>query len=172
MCLACSKFWFKASSFHCFTTTVVSFGKRFYKWSDFRSHWVPTRLNIHYRIHSGHSFSRAGKTWVNTGCFSSDSTYFPSPVFLDDRAASQILNRQRRANSFLEEVKQGNMERECMEERCDWEEAREIFENKEKTVWIYWILPAKHENTSLQDHYGYDSVCISMNVPWTIINDQ
>lgn len=26
------------------------------------------------------------------------------------------------------------MERECVEERCSWEEAREIFENAEKTV--------------------------------------
>lgn len=57
-----------------------------------------------------------------------------SPVFLDDKAASQVLTRRRRANSFLEELKQGNMERECVEERCDWEEAREIFEDAEKTV--------------------------------------
>lgn len=57
-----------------------------------------------------------------------------SPVFLDGEAASQVLIRQRRANSFLEEVKQGDMERECVEEQCDYEEAREIFENTEKTV--------------------------------------
>uniref|UniRef100_A0A3Q1FJB4 Gla domain-containing protein n=1 Tax=Acanthochromis polyacanthus TaxID=80966 RepID=A0A3Q1FJB4_9TELE len=57
-----------------------------------------------------------------------------SPVFLDGPAASQVLIRSRRANSFLEEIKQGNMERECIEERCNWEEAREIFENREKTV--------------------------------------
>ncbi|KAM9766831.1 coagulation factor X isoform 2-T2 [Menidia menidia] len=54
-------------------------------------------------------------------------------VFLQGPAASQVLARRRRANSFLEELKQGNQERECMEERCDWEEAREIFEDKEKT---------------------------------------
>ncbi|XP_042368876.1 coagulation factor X [Plectropomus leopardus] len=54
-------------------------------------------------------------------------------VFLDDEAANQVLTRRRRANSFFEEMKQGNMERECVEERCDWEEAREIFEDKEKT---------------------------------------
>uniref|UniRef100_A0A3P8W5W3 coagulation factor Xa n=1 Tax=Cynoglossus semilaevis TaxID=244447 RepID=A0A3P8W5W3_CYNSE len=54
-------------------------------------------------------------------------------VFMDDAAANEVLNRRRRANSFFEEVKQGNMERECMEERCSFEEAREIFENKEKT---------------------------------------
>ncbi|XP_069020365.1 coagulation factor X [Embiotoca jacksoni] len=54
-------------------------------------------------------------------------------VFLDGRAASQVLIRQRRANSFFEELKQGNQERECMEERCNWEEAREIFENVDMT---------------------------------------
>lgn len=59
---------------------------------------------------------------------------FLSPAFLDRRAASQLLNRQRRANSFLEEFKQGDKERECIEERCDKEEAREIFEDTEKTV--------------------------------------
>ncbi|XP_034534830.1 coagulation factor X [Notolabrus celidotus] len=54
-------------------------------------------------------------------------------VFLDRKAANQVLTRLRRANSFFEELKQGNMERECLEERCSWEEAREIFENKDKT---------------------------------------
>lgn len=59
---------------------------------------------------------------------------FLSPAFLDRRDASQVLTRRRRANSFLEELKQGNMERECMEERCSLEEAREIFEDNDKTV--------------------------------------
>ncbi|KAM9328519.1 coagulation factor X [Pholidichthys leucotaenia] len=62
-------------------------------------------------------------------------------VFLEGSAANQVLNRPRRANSFLEEFKQGNKERECMEERCNWEEAREIFEDKEKTdeFWSVYI---------------------------------
>lgn len=58
-------------------------------------------------------------------------------AFLDKMDASQLLSRQRRANSFLEELKQGNMERECREERCSWEEAREIFEDDVKTVQTY-----------------------------------
>ncbi|CAB1429609.1 unnamed protein product [Pleuronectes platessa] len=74
-------------------------------------------------------------------------------VFLDNQAANQVLTRRRRANSFLEEFKQGNMERECVEERCEWEEAREIFENKEKTneFWAKYVdgdacesLPCAH----------------------------
>lgn len=57
------------------------------------------------------------------------------PVFLDNRAANQVLTRRRRANTFMEELKKGNMERECVEERCSWEEAREIFEDVKQTVW-------------------------------------
>ncbi|XP_013855661.1 coagulation factor X [Austrofundulus limnaeus] len=62
-------------------------------------------------------------------------------VFLDEQAASQVLTRRRRANSFFEEVKKGNYERECVEEHCNWEEAREIFENKEKTdeFWAIYV---------------------------------
>lgn len=45
-----------------------------------------------------------------------------------------MLLRTRRANSFLEELKPASMERECVEEKCDYEEAREIFETREATV--------------------------------------
>ncbi|NXE68279.1 FA9 factor, partial [Calcarius ornatus] len=56
-------------------------------------------------------------------------------VFLGSREASSVLQRQRRANSNrLEEVIPGNLERECIEEKCSYEEAREVFENEEKTV--------------------------------------
>uniref|UniRef100_A0A3B3HRX9 coagulation factor Xa n=2 Tax=Oryzias latipes TaxID=8090 RepID=A0A3B3HRX9_ORYLA len=54
-------------------------------------------------------------------------------VFIDGSAANQVLTRPRRANSLFEEMKQGNLERECVEERCDKEEAREIFEDDQKT---------------------------------------
>lgn len=45
-----------------------------------------------------------------------------------------MLLRSRRANSFLEELKPASMERECVEERCNYEEAREIFQTREATV--------------------------------------
>nr|AAH56804.1 F10 protein [Danio rerio] len=54
-------------------------------------------------------------------------------VFLNTRDANQVLIRQRRANSLFEEMEKGNMERECIEERCNYEEAREIFEDVKKT---------------------------------------
>ncbi|KAK2908433.1 hypothetical protein Q8A67_004270 [Cirrhinus molitorella] len=49
-------------------------------------------------------------------------------VFLSQSVANQALaHRVRRANSFLEELKLGDLERECLEEICSYEEAREIF---------------------------------------------
>ncbi|XP_014007903.1 LOW QUALITY PROTEIN: coagulation factor X [Salmo salar] len=57
-----------------------------------------------------------------------------SEVFLNSDDANQVLNRQRRANSPFEEWRQGDMERECIEERCDREEAREIFEDDKLTT--------------------------------------
>lgn len=56
------------------------------------------------------------------------------PVFYSSKDANQILKIQKRANSFLEELKPGSVERECKEEQCDLEEAHEIFETREATV--------------------------------------
>lgn len=55
-------------------------------------------------------------------------------AFLDGRDAHAILKRFPRANGFLEELKKGNIERECVEESCSFEEANEVFEDKERTV--------------------------------------
>ncbi|XP_041127927.1 coagulation factor X-like [Polyodon spathula] len=54
-------------------------------------------------------------------------------VFLSQESASQVFRRHKHANSFLEELKQGNLERECKEEQCSYEEAREVFEKEEPT---------------------------------------
>ncbi|XP_063809196.1 coagulation factor X [Pseudophryne corroboree] len=54
-------------------------------------------------------------------------------VFVTHEKANSILQRWRRANSPFEEFKKGNLERECMEETCSYEEAREVFEDDEKT---------------------------------------
>ncbi|XP_006038033.1 transmembrane gamma-carboxyglutamic acid protein 3 [Alligator sinensis] len=47
---------------------------------------------------------------------------------------STALQRLPRANGFLEEFRQGTIERECIEEICSYEEVKEVFENKEKTL--------------------------------------
>lgn len=56
-------------------------------------------------------------------------------LLLRAREAAQFLRpRQRRANQVFEEAKQGHLERECIEELCSQEEAREVFENDPETV--------------------------------------
>ncbi|KAM9835983.1 protein Z, vitamin K-dependent plasma glycoprotein b [Aulostomus maculatus] len=55
-------------------------------------------------------------------------------------AAGSIFLRSKRANQFLlEEILPGNLERECYEELCGYEEAREYFEDNAKTV-AFWTV--------------------------------
>ncbi|XP_033033067.1 coagulation factor VII isoform X1 [Trachypithecus francoisi] len=54
-------------------------------------------------------------------------------VFITQEEAHGVLHRRRRANSFLEELRPGSLERECKEEQCSFEEAREIFKDLERT---------------------------------------
>ncbi|OWJ99280.1 hypothetical protein Celaphus_00009610, partial [Cervus elaphus hippelaphus] len=53
------------------------------------------------------------------------STTFSS-VFLEAKNAHSVLKRFPRANEFLEELRQGTIERECMEEVCSYEEVKEM----------------------------------------------
>lgn len=48
-------------------------------------------------------------------------------VFVEQPEANVFLHRTRRANYLFEELKTGNLERECLEEKCSYEEAKEIF---------------------------------------------
>ena len=45
--------------------------------------------------------------------------------------ANDYLKRSRRANSFLEEIKEGDLDRECFSEDCDQHENYEVFDNQE-----------------------------------------
>uniref|UniRef100_A0A3B5QWZ1 Coagulation factor IX n=1 Tax=Xiphophorus maculatus TaxID=8083 RepID=A0A3B5QWZ1_XIPMA len=69
------------------------------------------------------------------------SVFFSETVFISQQKAHVVLKRQRRFNSGrLEEVLQkANLERECREEQCTMEEAREWFEDNEKTM-QFWSL--------------------------------
>ncbi|EDL22108.1 coagulation factor VII, isoform CRA_a [Mus musculus] len=60
-------------------------------------------------------------------------------VFITQEEAHGVLHRQRRANSLLEELWPGSLERECNEEQCSFEEAREIFKSPERTK-QFWIV--------------------------------
>ncbi|NWW68911.1 FA7 factor, partial [Ifrita kowaldi] len=55
-------------------------------------------------------------------------------VFMRKDKAHEVLRVHKRANHFLEEIRHGNLERECNEEKCSFEEAKEIFHSQEKTV--------------------------------------
>nr|XP_055058682.1 vitamin K-dependent protein C-like isoform X2 [Misgurnus anguillicaudatus] len=59
-------------------------------------------------------------------------------VFSSSPKAHMLL-RSRRANTFMEEFKAPSLERECKEEVCDFEEAREIFNTREATM-KFWTV--------------------------------
>ncbi|XP_039892207.1 transmembrane gamma-carboxyglutamic acid protein 2 isoform X1 [Simochromis diagramma] len=66
----------------------------------------------------------------------SDSELHPvgDPVLVDETEAASFLSRSLLYNSWdFELVVPGDVERECMEEICNYEEAREIFEDTAKT---------------------------------------
>ncbi|KAJ0062534.1 hypothetical protein NL108_016250 [Boleophthalmus pectinirostris] len=70
-------------------------------------------------------------------------------VFLRGQQAAQVLQRNKRANQLFEEVKPGNLERECLEEICDHEEAREVFEQTDATE-KFWTNYLDCKGTELQ----------------------
>ncbi|XP_043983131.1 coagulation factor IXa [Gambusia affinis] len=85
-------------------------------------------------------------------------------VLLSEKTADSFLKRHKRENAgMFEEFLQGNLERECIEEKCNLEEAREIFENDEKTMafWSTYVdgnqcasSPCLNQG-SCKDHLGY-----------------
>ncbi|XP_014345180.1 vitamin K-dependent protein Z [Latimeria chalumnae] len=55
-------------------------------------------------------------------------------VFLSAENANKMFGRHKRAGfTLIEEILRGNLERECYEEVCVYEEAREVFEHEENT---------------------------------------
>ncbi|XP_019746803.1 protein Z, vitamin K-dependent plasma glycoprotein b isoform X1 [Hippocampus comes] len=94
-------------------------------------------------------------------------------VFVQAPAAQSIFLRSKRANYFLvEEILQGNLERECHEERCTFEEAREYFEDHDKTV-KFWSTyenrdhckpnPCLHGGNCTYKPGGFHCSCSSPN---------
>ena len=56
-------------------------------------------------------------------------------MLVDEQAASSFLSRSLLYNSWdFELVVADNLERECVEEKCSYEEAREVFEDDIQTV--------------------------------------
>lgn len=87
------------------------------------------------RLLRGGAVSRCRSSWVSP-CPLTGSAFFPChAVFLSASKANTVLARWKRAGSYLlEELFEGNLEKECYEEICVYEEAREVFENDAITV--------------------------------------
>ncbi|XP_044219198.1 coagulation factor IXa isoform X1 [Thunnus albacares] len=93
------------------------------------------------------------------------------PVFLSGQAADRVLRRHKRHNTCLfEELLEGNLERECLEEVCDLEEARETFEDDEKTMefWAGYVdgnqcqsNPCLNQGTCKDQLGTYTCTCMS-----------
>ena len=62
-----------------------------------------------------------------------------APLYIKKHDSSQILSRKERFFEF-EEIKQGNLERECFEENCNDEERLEVFDNHEKDYKVKMIF--------------------------------
>ncbi|XP_063759099.1 transmembrane gamma-carboxyglutamic acid protein 2 isoform X2 [Eleginops maclovinus] len=62
----------------------------------------------------------------------------PAQVLLEGQAASSFLSRSLLYNSWdFEIVVSDDLERECIEEQCSYEEAREVFEDDTQTK-LFW----------------------------------
>lgn len=76
-------------------------------------------------------------------------------VFLHETSADSFLSRSLLYNSWdFELVTPGNVERECMEEVCSYEEAREIFEDDQKTATFWKTYTNSHVSSPRVDVAG------------------
>ncbi|NXB09168.1 FA9 factor, partial [Cnemophilus loriae] len=89
-------------------------------------------------------------------------------VFMRKDKAHEVLRVHKRANHFLEEIRPGNLERECNEEKCSFEEAKEIFHSQEKTMEFWFNYkglnpcstnPCNNGGVCKIRHYSYFCIC-------------
>ncbi|NXG03566.1 FA9 factor, partial [Sakesphorus luctuosus] len=89
-------------------------------------------------------------------------------VFMRKDQAHEVLRVHKRANHFLEEIRPGNLERECNEEKCSFEEAKEIFHSQEKTMEFWFNYkglnpcstnPCNNGGVCKIRHYSYFCIC-------------
>ncbi|KAF7252537.1 Vitamin K-dependent protein Z [Varanus komodoensis] len=95
------------------------------------------------------------QVWLQQRLQSKERTVSKRKVFLSAREANDVIARSKRAGTIiLEEILPGNLERECLEERCSYEEAREAFEDTPKTQSLVeleahsFLRPLQHESVT------------------------
>uniref|UniRef100_UPI003F4AAC51 uncharacterized protein LOC798775 precursor n=1 Tax=Danio rerio TaxID=7955 RepID=UPI003F4AAC51 len=93
--------------------------------------------------------------------FCSDGALCKS-VFSSSPNAHMLL-RSRRANTFMEELKPASLERECREELCDFEEAREIFITREATLEFWTAYKDGNQCTTNPCVHGKTATNCSLN---------
>ncbi|XP_042741265.1 uncharacterized protein LOC122187633 isoform X3 [Lagopus leucura] len=101
-------------------------------------------------------------------CSINSSCPYSYSVFMRKDAAHEVLRVHKRANYFLEEIRPGNLERECNEEKCSFEEAKEIFHSQEKTMEFWFNYkglnpcttnPCKNGGVCKIRRYSYFCIC-------------
>uniref|UniRef100_A0A8C8S5S0 Uncharacterized protein n=1 Tax=Pelusios castaneus TaxID=367368 RepID=A0A8C8S5S0_9SAUR len=107
-------------------------------------------------------------TFLLLVCFICSSWSVSVSVFVGKDEAHQVLKIHKRANHFLEEIHPGNLERECLEETCSFEEAKEIFQSHEKTMEFWFDYkdlnpckenPCKNGGVCKLKNYDYSCIC-------------
>ena len=79
-------------------------------------------------------------------------------VFLEEEKANRFLGRHLLFNRFDFEIfTPGNLERECYEEVCNYEEAREVFENDIDTV--KWLKRTEFNTIQIAAEAFHHSSC-------------
>ncbi|XP_016397122.1 transmembrane gamma-carboxyglutamic acid protein 2-like isoform X2 [Sinocyclocheilus rhinocerous] len=73
--------------------------------------------------------------------------YNGNDVFLEEKSAGSFLSRKLLYNSWdFEVVVPDDLQRECIEEICSYEEAREVFEDDRKTADFWKTYVSSHES--------------------------
>merc|ERR1712131_94606 len=85
-----------------------------------------------------------------------------SRLFERPSQAKEILSRTRRNNNGLfEEARAANLQRECIDEICSWDEVYEVFEDEKKAN-DWWEDATKQCNKPNACHSAGTQTCVNL----------
>ncbi|RXN33675.1 transmembrane gamma-carboxyglutamic acid 2 precursor [Labeo rohita] len=91
--------------------------------------------------------------------------YNGNDVFLEEKSAGSFLSRQLLYNSWdFELVVPDDLQRECIEEICSYEEAREVFEDDTQTKQFWKTYVNSHETSPPVDVSGLVAGIVAITV--------